>query len=144
MKTKATELVCSPEQAAELKKSGIIQQSVFYYLYLDIAMPLLFVNVDPDYYPFIKEFSTPIIKVRHGNESLDSVSAFTLTELAPVIKDLYEKHFTGSVMEKYTDINEMELLFNPIFIADVILLALQKKVISIEQVNQRILEGIRN
>lgn len=136
MKTKTSDLVCTPEQAIELKKLGVVQYSLFFF---GPKEPILFANNDTDYFQSNSCYSKPsILKL----ENQYCASAFTITELRPVVKHLAVKAFELSVKckEKYKEIDEMDLLFRPEFITDMILSALEQKVITVEQINTMLTE----
>lgn len=139
MKTKTENLVCTPEQAIQLKKLGVVQYSIFYFG--DISRtPTQFVNNDLRYTPLNERYSKPNAHLIINDEC---ASAFTISELTPVIRHLADKAFelTGKCKEKYKHTEELVLLFNCEFIIDLVLEALEHKVITVEQINKMLSEN---
>lgn len=143
MKTKPTDLVCTPEQAIELKQKGVVQCSIFYFGAIR-SEPILFVNTDPNYIPLDNTWSKPCTFLI---ENTECASAFSIIELEPIVQFLAGKPFelTGEIKEKYKGVDEMDLLFKSEFISDMVLSALEQKLITIEQINRMLIGGkLRN
>ncbi|MDO9186964.1 MAG: hypothetical protein Q7W13_13200 [Bacteroidia bacterium] len=134
MNTKTEDLVCTPEQAIKLKELGVVQCSVFYFGDVKSEMVLL-VNNEEDYTPLNSTYCKPITNLVDNPQC---VCAFTIVELVPIVKYLAGKPFEmlGIYKEKYKDIDEADLLFRSEFIADMILSALEQKLITVEQINK--------
>ncbi|GEM_PF-4007609 len=139
MRTKTEKLVCTYEQASALKDFGIIQCSTFYFDNTKIDKPTLFVKCDIGYI----SISNPSPSMTFFEDRECLVSAFAAAELTPIINHLTGKAFeiTGKYKEKYKETGEMDLLFKSEFIADVVLSAIEQKLITIEQINSMLTEG---
>lgn len=138
MKTKTENLVCTQVQAIELKKLGIVQYSIFYFGAIN-STTILFVNNDLRYIPLNNCYSKPGPSLVINEEC---ASAYTITELTPIIRHLTNKAFElpEQYKEKYKGIDEMVLLFNSEFITDLVLSALEQKVITVEQINRMLID----
>lgn len=127
-------IVCSPEQATELKRLGIKQSSIFYYDCKEIGRSSRLLVCAVQHSNNSNLLYTPFkSKVVWKDDS--TVSAYTVTELAPVISYIYANNIHIQIPQKYDNMNEADAIFTPDFIADIILYALNNNLITVEMVN---------
>lgn len=139
MTTTTINLVCTPEQASELKALGVSQSSTFYFLNPKTDNPDLFIKCELAYISILYSSTYSGSKF---DEKECIASAFTVTELAPVIKSLARTSFQllEKHNKKYKGIREVELIFSPEYIADCVLSGLEQKAITIDQVNKMLIK----
>jgi hypothetical protein len=132
-----TDYVCNKEQAEELKRLGVIQDSIFYWTYFEHRNDCVLATRKKGDYGYEYHFLESI-RLEANDEPIYGKSAFTSGELRVALglngDDSLKTcaYHLLDVCEKFQNENEAEDA------ADILIRAIKAKTISIEIINKRL------
>jgi hypothetical protein len=121
--------VCSLEQAKRLKEFGIVQQSFNWWKCNDVQN----VVVCTCHKPFNEKYF-------HFNKWY---AAFSVAELGCALTRIYDEEKSCELLDKLFEQynSKLSATVNPNFLADMLIISLENKLITTEEVNQRLLNA---